>query len=70
MPEGPPQDPQEGMQETLGRVEGRAAVQPGAREAGGTILPSLSILFNLHSADPVTDGRVLSFQSVLREIDL
>ncbi|EJK56720.1 hypothetical protein THAOC_23342, partial [Thalassiosira oceanica] len=45
LPEGSPQAAQEGVQAARGRGQGRAAVQPGAREAGGGLLP------HLHSAN-------------------
>ncbi|EJK66522.1 hypothetical protein THAOC_12557 [Thalassiosira oceanica] len=41
MPEGPPQAAQESVQAARGRAQGRAAVQPGAREAGEAHLPDL-----------------------------
>ena len=61
LPEGPPQDPQEGLQETRGRIEGRETVQPGARETGGGLLP------NMHTARTNADRKTFQRQSVLHE---
>ncbi|EJK64210.1 hypothetical protein THAOC_15078 [Thalassiosira oceanica] len=58
LPEGPPQDPQEGLQGTSGRVEGREAVQPGARETGD------GVLSNMRAARADSDGGAFCYQPV------
>ena len=64
LPEGPPQAAQEGMQETRCRAQGRAAVRPGAREAGGGLLP------DLHSADSIANRTALTVHLLLYEESL
>ena len=51
----------EGVQETRGRAEGRAAVRPGSREARRRLLP------DLHAADTLADGGAFGVQRLLHE---
>ena len=59
-----PQAAQEGMQATCNRAQGRAAVQPGTREAGGGLLP------DLHSADSIANRTALTVHLLLYEESL
>ncbi|EJK43967.1 hypothetical protein THAOC_37539, partial [Thalassiosira oceanica] len=58
LPEGPPQEAQGCMQEARGRAQGRAAVQSGAREVGGGLLPPLYAC-NTPSTAGICDDAIL-----------